>query len=77
MAPELVSAAGSHSRDRLASTEGRSTVRPRVGVDTRMPSLDAGTDVTAGIRTKHDIVVAVRTAFLGFEIAWLVECKTW
>lgn len=30
-----------------------------------------------GVRTKHDIDVAVRSKHVGFEVLWLVECKHW
>ncbi len=44
----------------------------------RQLGLDVGADVTLeGVRTKHDIDVAVRSHHLGLDILWVVECKLW
>jgi hypothetical protein len=44
----------------------------------RTLGLDAETDVTVqGVRTKHDIDVLVKSHHVGFDVAWLVECKHW
>lgn len=41
-------------------------------------SLDAKTNVTlTGVRTKHDIDVVVSSKHAGFDVLWLVECKSW
>lgn len=40
--------------------------------------LEAETDVKVqGARTMHDIDVYVTSRHVGFELAWLVECKNW
>jgi restriction system protein len=40
--------------------------------------LNAQTNVRIkGVRTSHDVDVAVRSHHVGFEMVWLVECKFW
>lgn len=44
----------------------------------RSLGLDAETDVRVkGVRTSHDVDVVVRSRHVGFEVLWLVECKSW
>ncbi|MFB7143133.1 restriction endonuclease [Agrobacterium deltaense] len=44
----------------------------------RSIGLTAETDQRiAGVRTRHDIDVLVRSHHYGFEITWIVECKQW
>lgn len=44
----------------------------------RTLGLSAETDVRLqGVRTSHDIDVVVKSAHVGFEVTWLVECKLW
>ena len=39
---------------------------------------EAQTDATLqGVRTSHDIDVAVSSTHAGFDLLWLVECKKW
>ncbi len=44
----------------------------------RSLGLDANTNVDlAGVRTHHVVDVVVRSAHLGFDVLWIVECKLW
>ena len=44
----------------------------------RSLGLSAETDVaTQGVRTSHNVDVVVRSQHAGFDVLWLVECKSW
>lgn len=44
----------------------------------RKLGMSAETNVSLdGVRTTHDVDVAVRSEHLGFSILWVVECKHW
>jgi restriction system protein len=44
----------------------------------RTLGLDATTNVSMkGVRTDHDVDVAVRSKHVGFDVLWIVECKLW
>lgn len=44
----------------------------------RSIGLEANTNITInGVRTSHDVDVAVRSNHVGFNLLWLVECKHW
>jgi restriction system protein len=44
----------------------------------RSLGLEAATNVTIkGVRTNHEVDVVVKSRHVGFEIAWIVECKHW
>jgi hypothetical protein len=44
----------------------------------RTLGLSAQSNVTVqGVRTHHDVDVTVRSRHAGFDVLWLVECKSW